>query len=372
MILPALLAAALAAPCDTFTSLRVVTPAAPGPAESSGPCLSWDLDVAGQLEATRPVVGLSRQLSLTRARAELGLRGGSWASARVALEPVRSGGVSGYAGIDGESLVPRFQIAEARADWASLGLAAAVGLVDDPWVITGQQAWGLPGIALPMTTGSGWMERADLGGWVAWTAPRELATLSVVSLSGEGYTRRERNDGQDVGAMLRLRPLALTALPPELLVVSGFARSGSRGIEYARNHRAGLRITSTDPRVAGGIEVLAAWGVDADSARTPAGLSAWARTGDALPALGWVRVDLMEADWGDADTRTTTLHVGGGPTLRAPDGAIPGQVHLVLGYRAQLYAEDAAALAGLGEASTAHTVFLQLGSHLRGLSELTP
>ncbi|MCB9795468.1 MAG: hypothetical protein H6741_22410 [Alphaproteobacteria bacterium] len=368
MILSALLSAALAGPCDSYAALAVVSPAAPGGEPSEAPCVSWNLDLAGQLEGTRPVQGLSQQLRLSRGRVELGMRGAEWASGRVALEPVRSGGATGYTGIDGESLVPRFQIAEARLDWSRVGLAVAMGLVDDPWVIEGQQAWGLPGVALPMATDQGWMERADLGGWLAWTAPRELATLSLVSLSGEGYTRRERNDGQDVGAMLRLRPLALAGMPPELLVVSGFARSGSRGIEYAQNHRAGLRITSTDPRVAGGVELLAAWGVDSDGSRTPGGASAWVRTGDALPALAWARVDLVSHERGDPDTRATSLILGAGPSLSA--GGLPGQVHLVLGYRLDHYAEDAAAFAGAGEASDTHTLFLQLGARLRGLSPL--
>ncbi|MCB9761398.1 MAG: hypothetical protein H6739_16265 [Alphaproteobacteria bacterium] len=369
LLLPAALAAEPCAPAGLLTPVRPAAPAAkPVP---RGSCLNVRLELAGEASQTTPAVGLSRQLALPRARAELGLRSGGVASARVAVEAVRSGGQTGYLGVDGESLLPRLQIAEARADWRRFGLAGAAGLIDDPWVVDGQRTWGLPAVQPTFALSTAWMERADLGVWVAWTAPLDLATVSVAGMSGEGYRRRERNDGQDVSAMLTLRPLAPLVDDAERLAISAVARSGSLGIEYARNHRVGLRISAEHPYAAGGVELLAGWGLDADADREPGGLSAWARTGRALPAVGWGRVDVARYDRTDADSAVTTLQVGGGPALMSKAGG-PPRVYLALGYEGTRYGESAAPLAGTSDASATNTFFVQLGANLRGDIALEP
>ena len=86
------------------------------------------LDVAGRMSLTLPDAGISRGLSLPRARAAGGLDG-DWASAQLACSMVRSGGNAGYIGVDGEALVPEVQIAEAQGHlpW---GLRVGAGLVE--------------------------------------------------------------------------------------------------------------------------------------------------------------------------------------------------------------------------------------------------
>ncbi len=175
------------------------------PAEAG--CLAAGIEVAGRFDKTLPAGGLDRQLSLPRALASLGLAQGG-AGARVVLGAVRSGGDDGYVGVDGEALVPRIEVAEARYRLPVAGLSVAAGLVDDPWVGTGNLSWMHRSMVPGLAEDQGWNERSDLGGLVGWTAPASWVTLTGTWTTGEGLARRERNIGQDVAGLLVLRPLA--------------------------------------------------------------------------------------------------------------------------------------------------------------------
>lgn len=326
-----------------------------------GSALRLDLEVAGEVRQTLPDAGLSRELRLSRAMLGLGVERVGPASARVQLQAVRSGGESGYIGIAGESIVPRFQVAEAGLD-ASLGgeLRLVAGLVLDPWVDGAQQAWGQRSLGPVMAEEQAWMSPSDIGGTVRWVMAGRLLGAAVGLQTGEGLAARERNDGQDLVGLLELRPLA--GIGSELLTVAVMGRDGSRGVALARDHRLGARIHTEHRWVQGGVEALAGWGLDGDPARVPGGLSAWVTTGDALPALAWGRLDLCRDDRKDPETGSSTWRLGGGPAL---GGRRHRQaIFLVLGLEGRRYGRDAAALAGAGEAAAATAFFLQVGSRL--------
>lgn len=123
---------------------------------AASPWLLFLLEVAGEGRRTTPDDGPSRELRLARGLVELQSRPPGPASARLRLEPVRSGGESGYVGVAGESIVPRVQVAEAGLVAAPFGRVRVVaGLVDDPWVRTAEEAWDLPAVAAALPEGGG-------------------------------------------------------------------------------------------------------------------------------------------------------------------------------------------------------------------------
>ncbi|MEZ4235604.1 MAG: hypothetical protein R3F59_05455 [Myxococcota bacterium] len=223
-------------------------------------CAWIDLDFAGRAFAQLPDVGIARGLALQRTRAELGLRAGADVQTRLALLTARSGGDTGYIGINGESIVPILQIAEARWDWRDTGLAVAAGLVDDIWVMTLQPTWGRVDTLRPLVTDSGFQDRSDTGGWLSWTAPGGLFTATTSVTTGEGANRRERNGGSDVAGVLRFRPVSMASDAPVDLEIAAYGREGSRGIGKAPDHRAGAAILVRHPYVNGGIDGLLGWG----------------------------------------------------------------------------------------------------------------
>ena len=336
--------------------------------ETSAALLSVLLEVSGEGRLTLPDAGQSRELRLARGLIQVGLQQLGPAHARLRLEPVRSGGETGYIGVAGESIVPRVQVAEAGAHGKLLGeLSVVAGLVDDPWVVQGQQAWGLRTVAPALAEDQGWMARSDLGGTAAWRSPGGWAEVQVGLQSGEGLDSRERNDGQDLIAVASARPLA--GVDPALLVLSLMGREGSRGVGLARDHRAGARLSSQHAVIGGGVELLAGWGLDGDATQRPGGLSTWLTTGPSLPVIGWARLDATRADRADAATGATTWRAGAGPALggRAHRRA----VFVLAGVEHHRYAPDATALAGAGSAANHSSVFIQLGTRLAAETPMT-
>lgn len=336
------------------------TPAPLGTPNAAGTCVFVDLDVAARFGYRQPDSGINPAFSLRRARTELAIDHQGWAGVRVALMPVRSGGDTGYIGIDGESIVPRFQIAEARLDWRRVGLRVVGGIIDDPWAITANQAWGdLMGLALPLSTSTGLIDRSDLGGAVSWTAPRNLASVSATWTSGQGADFREQNDGKNTTGMVVLRPLSLVDEDKaRWLEISLMGREGSVGVASVRNHRFGARVATVHPWVHAGTEYLAAWGVDGDSSRTPWALSAWGYVHPpSLPVQGMARFDWVdEVPTADAGARWD-LHAAVALAPMRTARAWVGVTHSQAG-------ADAAAVAGAATAST--TLYAQIDVRLRG------
>lgn len=313
------------------------------------------LDLAGRGALVFPDTGISRALTLPRARAEGRLAVGDVAVGRVAVAAVRSGGDAGYIGIDGEALVPEIQLAEARGAWAPLGVAMAAGLVEDPWVVGADEAWGLRPLQASFGESMGWMDSSDLGGWLGWTSPRRVIALRVDLASGEGARFRERNEGKNLAGTATLRPVDTATSG---LAFTVYGRDGSRGLGLARDHRFGIRASGHVPLGAAGVEGLATWGVDGDAGRQPLGGSAWLVAHPWGPLLAYGRVDLASEALGQADAGTRVLLLGAGVEL--PSVARP-PLRVVVGYTGTRVGAAVADVAGSTALDNTDAVFLQLG-----------
>lgn len=327
-------------------------------AEDDGDCAFVDVESTGRGYVELPGVGVSSGVMLTRARAELGLRSHD-VQVRLAGLAARSGGEQGYIGIDGESFVPVFQIAEVRYDLPTLGLAVAAGLVDDPWVMTIEPAWGHPETALPLATDQGYLDRSDTGGFVSWTSPRALVSTTLAVTSGEGASRRERNNGVDVTGVVHVRPSGPepSDVTPELAV---FVRAGSRGIAGAPDHRAGGAIIVRHPYVVGAAEAVLGWGLQADGTRRPLGVSGWVRSGPEAPLVALARLDVARDDRSSSDAEETLVLLAGGIRLPWADGPLSA----VIGWEGRRYGVDARPIAGAPALAESDVLFVQLSAHI--------
>jgi hypothetical protein len=327
----------------------------------TGDCLLVDVGAAGRAGATFPDTGVSRGVSLPWARAELGARAGG-TQARVVLHPARSGGEQGYVGIAGESWVTIVTVAEARVDWRRAGLALAGGVVDDVWTMTVQPVWSFRPVLRPMVFEQGFVPRSDVGGWAAWTAPDDLVDVAVQVTTGEGYQRRERNDGVNTTAVVRAHPLAKT--DGELDVILGaMVRDGSWGLGQAPDHRLGAMVAAVHPRAAAGVDALLGSGLLGDGALAPAGASAWVRTGEAFAVPALARLDVSTPNLG-ADGAGTTLWLVGAGVHLPPGDAAPAT--LLLGYEGRRFGPDATPIAGSAALRASDTVFVQLQARVAG------
>jgi len=322
---------------------------------TSATCVYGDLDVGTRYAALFPDTGLSRGFELARLRGEVGARFGGL-SVRASVLPARSGGADGYVGIAGEAVVPIWQVLEARYDVPRYGLAFAGGMVDHIGLMPIQGAWGQVAVARPMLTDQGFENRSDLGGWASWTAPDSWVTATVSLTSGEGSNRRERNDGVDTTATLRVRPI-------DGLTVMAWGREGSDGLLQARDHRVGGAAWYQHPWVVVGADGMRGWGLGGDGLQEPAGISAWARTGTRSPVVGWARVDRVTNQLGVEGAGGTVSRLVAGPKLPPATG---GLGYLVVGWEGRSLGEAAAPVAGGAATSGTNTLFVQLGGRLHG------
>lgn len=313
-------------------------------AAAPDPCVTGDLDLAVRYGQTLPDVGVSRQLSLPRARATFGVQAGQGVGGRLAAEAVRSGGESGAIGIDGESIVARLAVAELA--YAAGDLRLEAGLVEDPWVVSGDAAWGLRPVAPGLAQDQGWLSPADLGATVSWGRP--ALRLSLSGLAGEGATRRERNDLVDGALLLSFRPLQDKTLQLDVL-----GRVGAEGLDLTRRHRLGVRVAGRLGPVRPGAEAMLALGTEHGADQAPLGLSAWARTDG--EALGWLRADYSQLAPGAA---------GGVLTLRGGGGLRLGPQAFALGLSFSAVGEDASALPGAAALADELQIFVQWQARL--------
>jgi hypothetical protein len=337
-----------------------IDPQLPAEAADHAPCAFMDIDLGARAEQSWPLIGVSRQILLTRSRAEFGGTAEA-VTGRVVVGVARSGGNEGYIGIDGESLVPVVQVAEARVDLAEYGLRFAGGVLDDSWVVPGEEAWRIPAAGKVITDQNGWMDRSDLAARAAFSVPRLSASLTFSN--GEGYRRRERNNGKDVTLVATLRPILDD---PYLLSIAALARDGSRGLGSARDHRLGLRVASAGTLGTAGIELDAAFGVDSDPLRTPIALSAWGVFDGESPWYAFIRGDLTEEVPKDASSVWGLGRAGVGRRFGEGVGRI--SVGLEVGHKGP----EAAAIAGSSLSEGWFALYTQIEVRLRGSADLSP
>lgn len=333
-------------------------------AKKEGPaCVQLGADIAGRFQQTTPEVGVDEAFSLARSRFEAGLTQDG-AGARIVWGGVRSGGQDSYIGVAGESIVPQVQVAEAHYRSRKLGAAVSMGLVDDAWVVTGNNAWDLRAVAPGVGEAQGWLERSDLGATLAWTAPGSWVTTAFTLTSGEGLARRERNTGQDAAALLIARPLSSLA-DPELLTIQAYRRDGSRGFGRAPDHRTAARLTHRSEWAAGGLSWLKAEGVGGDGAREPVATSFFAQvTPPMAPAVVYLRRDKVNEVPDVDNTDRETFFAGAGLELPADTEGRPPMRFIVGGSRT---ITDAAvrSLSGAGAEAKTTALFIQLDFRAR-------
>ena len=317
-------------------------------------CARAGLEVAGRLGLSLPDSGVSRTFTLPRARAEGSLQAGEEVGARLVLTAVRSGGDEGYLGVDGEALLPEIEIAEAWAGHAPWGLRVAAGLISDPWVASGDAAWGMRALAPGFGEATGWMDKSDLGAFVGWTAHERMLSARVDLTSGEGGRIRERNEGKDLAGTLSLRPLAGDR---EALVLTAYGRDGSRGLGLARDHRLGLRLSGSTHRLDWGAEGLAAWGVGGDELRAPLGGSAWANVRPWGPLLATLRLDLSTESLGATHAGREGLLAAVGAEVHHAESAT---LRALAGYSGARAGAQVSEIAGATVLERVDTVFVQL------------
>lgn len=183
---------------------------------------------------------------------------------RIVAEAVRAEQEGAVTGVAGDSLVFR-----AREAWggAKLGDVASgrlgvVPLTVIPFVDEGVRARAL---------GPTLVERAkllfpaDVGGTASVFAPGGYGELRLSVTAGEGYAQRERNDGKDTEAAVRVRPFPGSGLPVELLAAYSV---GSRGTGRTRANRASGALVWLSGPVRGGAMVTHASGAFDDGKRT--------------------------------------------------------------------------------------------------------
>lgn len=315
------------------------------------PALAVEVEVAGALVARSPDTGLARTLEVPRGRVAVGAdvgRGGGV----FRVTAVRSTTADGYFGIDGEAWVAEVDLAAAELRVPELGARVQAGMVPDLWSAGSEDAWGHGALWTNPGEAFGWMDRSDLGGFVAWNGWEQRVGAAVALTSGEGANWRERNEGMNLAGAVQVAPWG----PPVRLTLYG--RNGSRGLGLVRDHRLGARVDGRTDQVSGGAEVLQAWGVDGDATRAPTGGSGWATVRPWGPTVAVARVDLTTEAL--ADPAAGTFGWLGAAGVGWDDGA----VDLLLGAAQTRRGAAAAAIAGADALALETRFFVQLDVHL--------
>ncbi len=321
-------------------------------------CMFFDLDVAGRASRTSPSSGIANSLDMSRLRFELGMAANENWSVRLSTTPIRSAPEAGYLGIAGESMVWDVQIAEVRLTVPELGLTVTGGFIDDPWMLSGNGAWGWRTTGQVLSQSSGWFDRADAGLSALWRAPRGWADAQVMLTAGEGNRLRERNNGKNLTAMGTVRPLTGAELG-NALQISLLVRDGSKGVERARDHRLAARIWGHGRQWRYGTEVISARGVRGDPNRTPWGLSVWGDVDPLPPLTVYARYDHIDQVPGTADTSQQTIQ--GGVGLRNATPGLDNRIFVAAEHRR--WQSGVAPVAGTAASET--VVYLQLAARVR-------
>lgn len=324
-------------------------------------CVAVDVEAAGRAAYTLPEVGVSRAFSLPRARGEVGLHYGDLAGARVAVAAVRTGGDDGYLGIDGETIVAAVVVAEARVAAPRIGIGAGAGLIDDPWTVGSEHAFGLRDLGASWGEEYGIMDRSDLGAWLGWTSPSARLAVRLDLSTGEGAHYRERNDGKNIAGSITARPFA-----SDELVVSVYAREGSRGLALARDHRLGARVSGGYGPVEAGVEALAAFGAAGDATRAPMIGSLWVEARPWGPLLAFGRIDLATEDLTDAEAGTRVARAGLGVEVFERRGRV------VVGWEGRAAGGHVVSVAGAEALTREDTLYVQLSVDIGVAAPIRP
>ncbi len=340
--------------------LATLLVAGAAPAESrSDPYGHLRIETAGGYAYATPSASLEHTFILTRGRVALQLGLNESVSTRWAVDAVRSAPETGYIGVDGESILPRVQVAEIAAQWPTMDLHLTMGVVERPWSALGNADWGLRAVNPTLGEREGWIDPADLGATLTLALPNHWGTVWTSLLSGEGFRRRERNEDKTLVLGAWLAPLAiLGAGPPGGLNLGVLIQRGRFGVSKGRNHRIAFRLSGGVEAARAGLEYTLAEGLNGDAVPEPTGLSAWLRAMPYGPLLTYARFDLVQEIPQVDDSQRMAIDAGLG--LRLHGSAVNGHAYLLLGYRHQRAGKQAILVAGALGADRVDTVLIQL------------
>ncbi|MBK9033661.1 MAG: hypothetical protein IPL61_20750 [Myxococcales bacterium] len=190
------------------------------------------------------------------------------------LEAVRSAAPSSAMGIDGDSLVIRIRHAAVGGRWRgprALTVEGSLGVVPDAWIAIHDDDRPRA-LGRPLVEDAGLVLASDLA-LGARVALGDTLALAVQVGNGEGARDVERNRGKSTTVVVSARR---QVAPLGELAVHGYGRDGSVGPGSARSHRLGGALAWHRPGgAAASVELVRAWGVDAQADATALALSAW-------------------------------------------------------------------------------------------------
>jgi hypothetical protein len=192
------------------------------------------------------------------------------------LEAVRSATPQSGFGIDGDSLLPRFKLANLAAsqrvgDFLFYGSA---GLVNDLWIMALDRLARLRPLHASASESDLVWSSSDLG--VTARASWRWLALSAAVLNGEGRNYAERNRGKNSTAMIEAHP-TLPSIDGHAtqLWFAVMVRNGSFGPGAARDHRFGAATVVATKYVSVGAEVVRALGLHGQGDVVATSVASW-------------------------------------------------------------------------------------------------
>lgn len=298
-------------------------------------------------------------------RGELGVRAplGPRAGAELRLESLRSASPQSLFGIDGDSLVIRVKRAWGfvTAETGPVRLEARLGLVPDPWVEALETGYPLRPVSPTLAERGGFFDTSDAGA-TAIARYRDLATVSVSVLNGEGRHQIEQNAGKNTTAVVAVSPWrgCLGVLGPARLRVQLAARDGSVGAGSASDRRLAAAVTLAGDDVGVGAEAVQAFGFAGQGGVDARGAGAWATAALWRRWLGgWVRYDRFDPD---VDTGGDARWVLSAGVWSEPSASRRGALRVFAGVEHEGAGAGAGPFPGATEAAEATRVLILMSA----------
>ena len=299
----------------------------------------------------QPNQGLYKGIQMTQSR--LGIRMlGSKTMVRFAMNGVRSAGQSSYMGIDGESLLWQIQLAEMNyiLQHDEHQLRFSSGINEDFWVKRNNETWQLREIAWGIAEQQKSQSRSDTGLSLLYSHTWIQAGIRISS--GEGMRRYERNTG--------LNTEGLFSVVTSAIQFDIYAREGSMGPSFSKNHRLGSRLLYTFKDMKVGMEVIKNYGIDGDGTRSPlygSFFSSYQPSHKTIWAYG--RWDMLREN---VDATGQNIYLGIGIPLDSDMSSISSR--LWLGWEGNRRTEQLSLYAGQGILQSNNTFFFQFTGNI--------
>ena len=326
----------------------------------------WRLSVTGEVFAGYEAEFFDGQTAnaFTLDRAALGL-GFDWRAlvSEIGLDVVRSAEGQSQLGVDGNALLLRARRAWLGGD-AELGvvrLRGAFGIVGDPWLEVGEEAYDLRGAGPLLTERADFLAPGDLGVRLNVSVWQQRLWVELAVLNGEGFSEIELNETKDLLAVVGTDAWQSELFGhPAYLRLAVAYRSGSVGAGDAANSRVHALLAFASARARLGAEYVHAFGYLGQGDRDASGLTLYL-SGE--PALGWLgllaRYDRVDADLSADDAVSHRIEAGVYSDFATGSG-LPGHARLILLYGHDSFGAGAGEIGGVPEANAVDRVELRL------------